>query len=334
MTQEKVALITGSSRGIGKAIAERLGADGVSVVVNYRSDAESAAKVVAKIEAGGGRAVAAQADVADPQQLRGLFDVAQQTFGGLDILVNNVGVGQFAPIAMATDEEFELHFQTNTRAAFVAMREAARRLREGGRIVVISSGIVTSHRPTAGLYTASKAAVDSLAATLAKEVGSRRITVNSVLPGVTANTTEGDNVPGEVRQQILFQTPLGRLGEPEDIADVVAFLASDQARWITGQTLNAGGGLFSPAGAAAGGARARVPGRPRRVRRCDPHHRPQAMSHPDRRNLSWGHELSVARKRTGLDRVRGPVVLPGTTGLTAYDHVTVSACHAHGKEEL
>jgi 3-oxoacyl-[acyl-carrier protein] reductase len=244
MTQEKVALITGSSRGIGKAIAERLGADGVSVVVNYRSDAESAAKVVAKIEAGGGRAVAAQADVADPQQLRGLFDVAQQTFGGLDILVNNVGVGQFAPLAMATDEEFELHFQTNTRAAFVAMREAARRLREGGRIVVISSGIVTSHRPTAGLYTASKAAVDSLAATLAKEVGSRRITVNSVLPGVTANTTEGDNVPGEVRQQILFQTPLGRLGEPEDIADVVAFLASDEARWITGQTLNAGGGMF------------------------------------------------------------------------------------------
>ena len=244
MSQEKVALVTGSSRGIGQAIAERLGADGVSVVVNYKSDAESAAKVVAKIEAGGGRAVAAQADVSDPQQIRSLFDVAQQSFGGLDILVNNVGVGQFAPIAMATDEEFDLHFHTNTRAAFVALREAARRLREGGRIIVISSGIVTSHRPTAGLYAASKAAIDSLAGTLAKEIGSRKITVNSVLPGVTANTVEGDNVPNEVRQAILFQTPLGRLGEPEDIADVVAFLASDQARWITGQTLHAGGGMF------------------------------------------------------------------------------------------
>jgi 3-oxoacyl-[acyl-carrier protein] reductase len=244
MSQEKVALVTGSSRGIGQAIAERLGADGISVVVNYRSDAEGAAKVVEKIEANGGRAVAAQADVTDSQALRGLFDIAQQTFGGLDILVSNVGVGKFAPLPMATDEDFDLHFSTNTRATFVAMREAARRLNEGGRIVTISSGIVTSHRPTAGLYTASKAAVDSLVQTLAKEIGSRKITVNSVLPGVTANTEEGDSVPAELKQQLLFQTPLGRMGEPEDIADIVAFLASDQARWITGQTIHAGGGMF------------------------------------------------------------------------------------------
>jgi 3-oxoacyl-[acyl-carrier protein] reductase len=244
MSQDKVALVTGSSRGIGKAIAERLGADGISVVVTYRSDAEAAAKVVAKIEANGGRAVAAAADVTDSQALRGLFDVAQERFGGLDILVNNVGVGKMAPLAMAGDEDFDLHFATNTRATFVAMREAARRLREGGRIINISSGIVTSNRPAAGLYTASKAAIDSLTKTMAKEIGSRRITVNSVLPGVTAGTEEGDNVPAEFKQQLMFQTPLGRLGEPEDIADIVAFLASDQARWVTAQTLHAGGGMF------------------------------------------------------------------------------------------
>lgn len=244
MSQEKVAIVTGSSRGIGQAIAERLGADGVSVVVNYRSDADAAAKVVAKIEANGGRAVAVAADVTDTHALRGLFDAAEQTFGGLDILVNNVGIGRFAPIAMATDEEFDVHFATNTRAVFVAMREAARRMNEGGRIISLSSGIVTSHRPTAGLYTASKAAVDSLTQTLAKEIGSRKITVNSVLPGVTANTQEGDGIPGELKQQLMFQTPLGRMGVPEDIADIVAFLASDQGRWITGQTVHAGGGLF------------------------------------------------------------------------------------------
>lgn len=244
MSQDKVALVTGSSRGIGRAIAERLGADGVSVVVTYRTDADAAAKAVAKIEANGGRAVAAAADVTDPQAVRGLFDVAQENFGGLDILVNNVGVGRFAPLAMATDEDFDLHFATNTRATFVAMREAARRLREGGRIINISSGIVTSNRPTAGLYTASKAAIDSLTRTMAKEIGARHVTVNSVLPGVTAGTEEGDNVPAELKQQLMFQTPLGRMGEPEDIADIVAFLASDQARWITGQTLHAGGGMF------------------------------------------------------------------------------------------
>jgi 3-oxoacyl-[acyl-carrier protein] reductase len=244
MSQEKVALVTGSSRGIGRAIAERLGADGVAVVVTYRSDADAAAKVVAKIEANGGRAVAAAADVTDTAALRGLFDLAQQTFGGLDILVNNVGVGKFAPLAMATDEDFDLHFATNTRATFIAMREAARRLNEGGRIINISSGIVTSNRPTAGLYTASKAAIDALTRTMAKEIGSRKITVNSVLPGVTAGTEEGDNVPAELKQQLMFQTPLGRMGEPEDIADIVAFLASDQARWVTGQTLHAGGGMF------------------------------------------------------------------------------------------
>jgi 3-oxoacyl-[acyl-carrier protein] reductase len=243
MTDERVALITGGSRGIGRAVAERLGADGVSVVVNYQTNEEAAAKVVASIEANGGHAVAARADVVDPQQLRGLFDTAEQHFGGLDILVNNVGIGSFAPIAMATDEEFDKIFATNTRATFWALREAASRIRDGGRIVVMSSGIAMTHGPGTGLYGASKAAGDAMALTLAKELGRRQVTVNSVLPSVT-RTDAAAGLPPEVINRILAQTPLGRLGEPEDIAEIVAFLVSDQGRWITGQTIGAGGGMF------------------------------------------------------------------------------------------
>lgn len=243
MTDERVALITGGSRGIGRAVAERLGADGVSVVVNYQTNEEAAAKVVASIEANGGHAVAARADVVDPQQLRGLFDTAEQHFGGLDILVNNVGIGSFAPIAMATDEEFDKIFATNARATFWALREAASRIRDGGRIVVMSSGIAMTHGPGTGLYGASKAAGDAMALTLAKELGRRQVTVNSVLPSVT-RTDAAAGLPPEVINRILAQTPLGRLGEPEDIAEIVAFLVSDQGRWITGQTIGAGGGMF------------------------------------------------------------------------------------------
>lgn len=243
MAQEKVALVTGASRGLGRAIAQRLGADGNNVVVNFRSDYDAAAQVVEKIESNGGRAIAAKADVTDSSQLRGLFDTAEQHFGGLDIVVNNVGIGRFAPIAQATDEDYDEHFNTNTRAVFVAAREAANRLRDGGRIVVISSGIAVTNRATAGLYAASKAASDTLVKTLAKEVGHRGVTVNSVLPGVTRGEN-ADTVSSEMVNQIVNLTPLGRLGEPEDISDVVGFLASDQSRWITGQSLHAGGGMF------------------------------------------------------------------------------------------
>ena len=243
MAHEKVALITGSSRGIGRAIAERLGADGISVVINYQTNEEAAEKVVAAIEANGGDAVAVRADVVDPQQLRGLFDAAEEHFGGLDILVNNVGIGGFAPIAAATDEQFDTIFATNTRATFVALREAARRLREGGRIVVISSGIALAHGPGTGIYGASKAAGDAMALTLAKELGHRGITVNSVLPSVT-RTDAAEGLSPDILNRILAQTPLRRLGEPADIADIVGFLVSGEGRWITGQTINAGGGMF------------------------------------------------------------------------------------------
>ncbi|MFJ4620664.1 glucose 1-dehydrogenase [Streptomyces sp. NPDC088812] len=240
----KVALVTGASRGIGRSIAERLGADGARVIVNYRSDAEAAAQVVSSVERAGGRAAAVRADVRDPDELRGLFETAEQSYGGLDLLVANVGVARFAPLADATDEDFELMFTTNTRATFMALREAARRLRDGGRIVVVSSGAAVTARPASGLYAASKAAGDLLMRTAAKELGPRGITVNSVLPGATRTDALEAGMTPERLEATRAQTPLGRLGEPADIAAVVAFLVSDAGGWITGQTLHAGGGLF------------------------------------------------------------------------------------------
>ncbi|WP_216905915.1 SDR family oxidoreductase [Nocardia noduli] len=239
-----VAIVTGGSRGIGRAIAQRLGSNGVSVVVNYHTDRDAAEQVVSHIEAAGGRAVAEQADVADPPSLRGLFDVAEQRFGGLDILVNNVGTARFGPIAETTDEDFDHTFAVNTRATFVALREAANRLRDNGRIVLVSSGVTATHRPASGIYGASKAAGEELVRVIARELGSRGITANSVLPGVTRTEALVAATTASATDSVVRQTPLGRMGEPDDIADIVAFLASDAARWITGATVHAGGGLF------------------------------------------------------------------------------------------
>ncbi|PXX71734.1 3-oxoacyl-[acyl-carrier protein] reductase [Nocardia tenerifensis] len=239
-----VAIVTGGSRGIGRAIAERLGADGVSVVVNYQSNRAAAEQAVAAIERSGGQGFAVQADVADPTQLRSVFDRAEERFGGVDTLVNNVGTARFATIAQATDEDYELMFSINTRATFVALREAANRLRDHGRIVVVSSGVTATHRPESGLYSASKAAGEELVRVLAKELGPRGITVNNVLPGAIRTEALAAARSPELNQQIVASTPLGRIGEPDDIADIVAFLASDAARWITGETIHAGGGLF------------------------------------------------------------------------------------------
>ncbi|MEV0055702.1 SDR family oxidoreductase [Saccharopolyspora shandongensis] len=239
-----VALVTGSSRGIGRAIAERLAADGMSVVVNYRSDRAAADEVVAKAEAAGGQAVAVRADVTDPAQLRALFDAAEQHFGGLDVLVNNVGTARFSPIAEASDDDFDVLFGTNARSTFIALREAANRLRDGGRIVVISSGVAANNRPGTGLYGAAKAAGDQLVRVLAKELGPRRITVNSVRPGATRTDALVALQPEPVLERIAAETPLGRIAETSDIADIAAFLASDDSRWVTGQVINAGGGNF------------------------------------------------------------------------------------------
>ncbi|MFF0452780.1 SDR family oxidoreductase [Nocardia africana] len=239
-----VAIVTGGSRGIGRAIAERLGADGATIVVNYQSNRSAAEQVVATIERSGGQGVAVQADVADPAQLRGLFDISEERFGRVDTLVNNVGTARFAAIAEATDEDYELMFSINTRTTFVALREAANRLRDHGRIVVISSGVTATHRPGAGLYSASKAAGEELVRVLAKELGPRGITVNTVLPGAIRTEALAAGRSPELTEQIIASTPLGRIGEPDDIADIVTFLASAAAGWITGETIHAGGGLF------------------------------------------------------------------------------------------
>jgi 3-oxoacyl-[acyl-carrier protein] reductase len=243
VTRHKAALVTGSSRGIGAAIAVRLAADGLGVLVNYRVDREAADKVVATITAGGGRAVAVQADVADADQLRGLFAAAEEHFGRLDVVVSNAGIGSTVPIAQATDADFDTVFATNTRATFVALREAANRLPDGGRIIVISRAGVRP-RPGGGLYAASKAAGDQLVRAAAQELGPRQITVNSVLPGATRTDMWAGRPPGiGGDEDVAARTALRRLGEPGDIADVVAFLASDAARWITGQAIVADGGL-------------------------------------------------------------------------------------------
>lgn len=255
--QSKVALVTGASRGIGKAIAERLGRDGVNVVVNYyanRPGADERARadeVVQAIEKGGARAVAAEANVANAQQLRGLFDIAEREFGGLDILVTNAAAWRFGRIADATEEDFDLIFDTNARGTFIALQEAAKRLRDGGRVVAIGAGLSLMPRPETALYGASKAAINHLIRVLAHEIGPRGITVNSVLPGAT-DTDGMRDASGDLKvaanadlmvSQIAI-TPLRRLGQPEDIADIVAFLVSDEARWITGQLIGAGGGMF------------------------------------------------------------------------------------------
>ncbi|MEV0159639.1 SDR family oxidoreductase [Nonomuraea fuscirosea] len=234
-----VALITGSSRGIGRAIAGRLAADGFDIVVNYRDDAGAADEVVERVEAAGRRAVAVRADVADPGELRGLFQVPEERFGGLDVFVGNAATVRYAAVADISDEDFDLMWRTNTRATLIGIREAARGMRDGGRIVIVSSGAVVAAPPGVGPYAASKAAGDVLVQTAARELGSRGITVNSVLPGPTR--TEMLNVDPDL---IAAQTPLGRVGEPEDIADVVSFLASPSGGWITGQAIRVAGGLI------------------------------------------------------------------------------------------
>ncbi|MGI5217971.1 SDR family oxidoreductase [Nocardia sp. CA-290969] len=221
-----------------------IGRDGIPVVVNYRSDAAAAAQVVTAIENSGGRAVAVRADVADTAQIRLLFDAAAQHFGGAEIVVSNAGSAGFGPLAQGTDAEFDLMFAANAKSTFALLREAANRLPDGGRIVVISSGVTHTHRPGSGLYGAAKAAGEHLVRVLARELAPREITVNSVLPGaVRTEAPAASGIAGQL-DRIAESIPLGRLGEPEDIADIVAFLTSRDARWITGAAVPAGGGAF------------------------------------------------------------------------------------------
>jgi 3-oxoacyl-[acyl-carrier protein] reductase len=241
---QKVAIVTGASGGIGAAVSERLAKDGFTVVVNYAGNAASAAAVVARVEAAGGRAVAAQADIADAQAVGHMFDSAETAFGGVDVLINNPGVLSLAPIAESDDALFDRVIAVNLKGTFNTLREAARRLRDGGRIVNFSSSVVGLLQPTYGVYAGAKAAVEAMTSILAKELRGRNITVNAIAPGPTATKLFLDGKSQEVVDHLAKLAPLERLGQPEDIANAVAFLAGPDGAWINGQTIRANGGII------------------------------------------------------------------------------------------
>jgi 3-oxoacyl-[acyl-carrier protein] reductase len=240
----KVALVTGASRGIGMAIAERLARDGFQLIINYSENAAPAEALVRKLEGAGGRALAVKADISDPNAVREMFDAAERTFGGVDVLVNNAGIMSLAAIAETDDASFDRLIAVNLKGTFNTLREAAKRLREGGRIVNFSSSVVGMLMPTYGIYTATKAAVEGLTSVLAKELRGRNITVNAVAPGPTATDLFLKGKTQEVVDRMAKMAPLERLGQPSDIADVVSFLAGPDAAWINGQVLRVNGGII------------------------------------------------------------------------------------------
>ncbi|MCP3168925.1 SDR family oxidoreductase [Myxococcus qinghaiensis] len=241
---QKVALVTGAARGIGAAIAERLAQDGFTVIVNYAESAGPAEALVRKIEQAGGKALAAKADVSKSAEVRRLFDAAETAFGGVDVLVNNAGIMSLATLADTDDATFERQVAVNLQGTFNTLREASRRLRDGGRIINLSSSVVGLLQPTYGVYAGTKAAVEAMTSVLAKELRGRNITVNAVAPGPTATDLFLKGKPQEVVDRMAKLSPLERLGQPVDIAATVAFLASPDAGWVNGQVLRANGGII------------------------------------------------------------------------------------------
>ena len=240
----QVAIVTGSSRGIGAAIAERLAADGYTVVINYAGKAEEAEALAAKIEKAGGRALTARADVSDPQAVARMWDAAEAAFGGVDVLVNNAGIMRLATIADGDDALVDSQIAINLKGPINTLRLAARRLRDGGRIINLSSSVVGLYQPTYGVYAATKAGIEAMTHVLAKELRGRSITVNAVAPGPTATALFLDGKPQQVIDTLAKLSPLERLGQPQDIANTVAFLASPDGAWINGQVLRANGGII------------------------------------------------------------------------------------------
>ena len=237
----KTAIVTGSSRGIGRAIATRLAQDGANVVVTYHSSKDTAEEVVAKIKEQGVDAIALQVNVREIEDVRNMFESALDHFGKIDILVNNAaGKNVFKPTAQMTPEEYDSMFDI-TRGVYFTLQEAAKQLADGGSIISLSTGGTSMATPGGGAYGGSKAAVEQFSNSLAKELGERQITVNTVAPGVT--DTDGMVLEQEQVDRLISQTPLGRLGKPDDIASVIAMLVSDDANWITGQNIRATGGI-------------------------------------------------------------------------------------------
>lgn len=235
----RTALVTGGSRGIGRAIVQRLADDGAAVAINYARDKRHAHEVVSAIVANGGQAIAIQADVSKPAEIRRLFSESEQALGGLDIVVANAGVHISKPLVENTETDYDYIFDINTKGVFFTLQEAARRVREGGRIVVVSSGGTKMHFANMALYLGSKGAIEQFARSLSLELGPRKVTVNILSPGFT----DTDMLPEEYRAYGASLSPFNRVGTPQDVAEVSAFLASDASRWVTGQNLQAGGGI-------------------------------------------------------------------------------------------
>jgi 3-oxoacyl-[acyl-carrier protein] reductase len=242
--QTRVAIVTGASKGIGAAIAARLAQEGTAVVVNYSRGHAAAQAVVETIQASGGQAVAAGADIADPDGIASLFRAAEAAFGGVDILVNNAGIMDLAPIAEVTDAQFDQMVAVNLGGVFRGMREGARQLRQGGRIINFSSSVVGFYQPGYGVYAATKAAVEAMTHVLAKELGPRGITVNAVAPGPVETELFMTGKSEAQLKAIIGMNPFGRLGQPTDIAGLVAFLAGPDSGWVSGQVIRANGGAL------------------------------------------------------------------------------------------
>ncbi len=243
--QGKVALVTGASKGIGAAIAEHLGAAGASVVVNYASSKSGADAVVKKITEKGGKAIAVKGDVSKPEEITSLVAEAKKAYGKIDVLVNNAGIYEFGPLDAITPEHFHKHFNLNVLGLLLTTKEAVKIMPDGGSVINISSVVGPMPAPGGSVYSATKAAVDAITVALSRELGPKKIRVNSLNPGLIE--TEGVRAAGfhegDFRRAIESGTPLGRIGQPEDMAKVAVFYASDDAQWVTGQTLLAAGGF-------------------------------------------------------------------------------------------
>jgi 3-oxoacyl-[acyl-carrier protein] reductase len=241
----KVAVVTGASKGIGAAIAKALAAEGAQVVVNYASSKAGADAVVEAISAAGGKAIAVQGDVSKAEQAQGLVDAAVKQFGKLDVLVNNSGVYEFTPLEEVTEEQYRRMFDVNVLGVLLTTQAAVKHLGEGGSVINISSAATSLAPATSAVYTGTKGAVEGINSVLANELGPRKIRVNAILPGIVE--TEGTHTAGfigsDFEQAAIAQTPLGRTGQPDDIAGIAVFLASDDARWMTGEKLLASGGF-------------------------------------------------------------------------------------------
>lgn len=238
----RVAIITGASKGIGAEIAKSMAKEGAKVIINYNSDNIGAEKVVAEIEKLGGKAIAIQANIANAEEVKNLFNKSKETFGEITTLVNNAGVYKFEPIDNVTENEFHNHFNVNVLSVFLTIQEAINQFENnGGCIINISSVASVKATPMASLYSATKGAVDAITRTLSKELGPKNIRVNSILPGPTE--TEGNQIGTEMKAFLIANTPLGRTGKTSDISQLAVFLASDDASWITGQKISVSGGF-------------------------------------------------------------------------------------------